>query len=197
MRTNVSAVDPSEPFVEAARARHPDVEVELAAAEKLPFANDTFDAALAQLVVHFMRDPVGGIAEMKRVTREGGVVAACVWDHGGGRGPLSPLWNAARELDPSVDGERNLVGSNEGDLTRVFDAAGISAVEETALAVSVEHPTFDEWWEPFTLGVGPAGAYVAALPDAKRSELRELCRASFPGEPFVLAANAWTAVGRA
>src|SRR4051794_25572047 len=77
----VSAVDPSEPFVAAARERHPDVDVQLAAAEQLPFPDASFDASLAQLVVQFMADPAAGIAEMRRVTREGGVVAACVWDH--------------------------------------------------------------------------------------------------------------------
>jgi ubiquinone/menaquinone biosynthesis C-methylase UbiE len=79
----VSAVDPSEPFVAAARERHPGVTVERAAAEQLPFGVGAFDAALAQLVVHFMTDPVAGLREMARVTREGGVVAACVWDLAG------------------------------------------------------------------------------------------------------------------
>src|SRR5450631_1326836 len=85
----VSAVDPSEPFVAAARVRNPGVEVLWASAEQLPFPDRSFDAALAQLVVHFMTDPVAGLAEMARVTRPDGVVAACVWDHGGGQGPLS------------------------------------------------------------------------------------------------------------
>ena len=110
-----------------------------------------------------MADPVAGLAEMRRVTRPGGVVAACVWDHAGGRGPLSPFWQAAHELDPAVTGESELPGSRQADLTRLFEAAGLSDVEETALTVRVEHPTFEEWWEPFTLGVGPAGAYVAKL----------------------------------
>ena len=100
----VVAVDPSEPFVVAARERHPDVRVERAAAEQLPFDDREFDASLAQLVVHFMTDPVAGLREMRRVTRELGVVAACVWDHDGGQGPLSVFWEAAHELDPDVDG---------------------------------------------------------------------------------------------
>ena len=88
----VAAVDPSEPFVAAARARYPGVDVQQASAEKLPFPDGSFDAALAQLVVHFMSDPVAGLAEMARVTRRDGVVAACVWDHAGGQGPLSLFW---------------------------------------------------------------------------------------------------------
>jgi len=90
----VAAVDPSEPFVAATRKRHPGVDVRRSPAEHLPFPNGTFDAALAQLVVHFMNDPVAGLAEMRRVTRRNGVVAACVWDHGGGMGPLRIFWDA-------------------------------------------------------------------------------------------------------
>jgi SAM-dependent methyltransferase len=192
---NVAAVDPSEPFVAAARARNPGVDVRQAPAEQLPFQNDSFHAALAQLVVHFMSDPAAGVAEMRRVTREGGVVAACVWDHGGGRGPLSPLWDAARELEPQVEGEARLVGSCEGDLAQLFRDAGLREVAETALTVSVEHPTFEEWWKPFTLGVGPAGAYVAGLPRDRQTKLRDACRAAFPDPPFVITAQAWAARG--
>jgi SAM-dependent methyltransferase len=191
----VSAVDPSEPFVAAARARNPDVDVQQASAEELPFADHAFDAALAQLVVHFMSDPAAGLAEMKRVTRPDGVVAACVWDHAGGRGPLSPLWDAARELDPGVRDESRLAGAREGDLRRLFESAGLREVEETALSVGVEHPTFDEWWEPFTLGVGPAGSHVAGLGPEAREQLRERCRARLPDAPFAVEARAWTALG--
>ncbi len=192
---SVSAVDPSESFVAAARARHPDVDIHQESAERLSYPDDTFDASLAQLVVHFMSDPVAGLTEMRRVTRPGGRVAACVWDHAGGTGPLSPLWDAARELDPAVTDESQLAGAREGDLTRLFGAAGLSEITETALVVRVEHPTFDEWWEPFTLGVGPAGVYVARLDAEHRSALRDQCRAQLPEAPFVLAAQAWTALG--
>src|ERR1043165_7313779 len=98
----VAAVDPSESFVAAARERHPGVEVVRASAEKLPFPARTFDATLAQLVVHFMPDPIRGLGEMARVTRRDGVLAACVWDHAD-QGPLSLFWRAARALDPEVD----------------------------------------------------------------------------------------------
>jgi SAM-dependent methyltransferase len=194
---SVAAVDPSESFVAAARARLPEVDVRQSSAEQLPFGDDEFDAALAQLVVHFMSDPVGGLREMRRVTRPGGVVAACVWDHAGGRGPLSPLWEAAHALDPNVRDESELPGARHGDLERLFEAAGLGDVEETALVVRVEHPTFEEWWEPFTLGVGPAGAYVAALAPDSQAALREQCRAALPEAPFVLESQAWTARGLA
>ena len=124
-------------------------------------------------------------------------MVACVWDHGGGQGPLSPLWDAARVLEPKVEGESLRTGTSEGELERLFESVGLADVVETALSVSVEHPTFEEWWEPFTLGVGPAGVYVAGLDPEHRDELRERCRATLPPAPFVLTARAWTAFGRA
>jgi SAM-dependent methyltransferase len=193
----VTAVDPSEPFVAAARERHPGVTVELAPAEQLPFADDSFDAALAQLVVHFMTDPVAGLVEMARVTRSGGVVAACVWDLAGGRAPLSPFWDAAHQLDDAVMDESALAGARAGHLMELFEAAGLREVEETSHSVSIEHPSFEDWWEPFTLGVGPAGAYAAGLAPERQAELRERCREQFPEPPFVLTASAWAARGLA
>jgi SAM-dependent methyltransferase len=192
----VSAVDPSEPFVAAARERHLGVDVQCATAEKLPYGDDTFDAALAQLVVHFMADPVAGLGELARVTRDGGVVAACVWDHGGRHGPLSPFWEAARWLDADVEDESRLAGAREGHLAMLFAEAGLCDVEEGTLSVSVEHPSFDEWWEPFTLGVGPAGAHVARLDPEQQARLRDACRELLPPAPFVLTARAWAARGR-
>jgi len=192
----VTAVDPSESFVTAAAARYPEVDVRRATAEQLPFEDRTFDATVAQLVVHFMRDPVTGLREMARVTIQGGVVAACVWDHGGGEGPLSRFWNAARELDREVDDESQLAGAREGHLGELFSAAGLDAIEETALSITIEHPSFDEWWEPFTLGVGPAGVHVAGLDPAARDALRERCRERLPSAPFSVTARAWAARGR-
>jgi SAM-dependent methyltransferase len=192
---SVSAVDPSETFVAAARDRHPGVDVRLASAEQLPFADEAFDGALAQLVVHFMADPRGGLSEMVRVTRPDGVVAACVWDHAGGQGPLSRFWDVARELDPDVEDESRLAGAREGALAQLFHGAGLREIEETALTISVEHPSFDDWWEPFTLGVGPAGSYTAALDAPRQAQLRERCRETLPAAPFVLRAQAWAARG--
>lgn len=192
----VTAVDPSESFVEAARERLPGLRVEQASAEHLPFPDDSFDATIAQLVVHFMSDPVAGLAEMARVTRPGGVVAACVWDHAGGESPLSPFWDAARVLVPDVDDESGLAGARKGHLRELFEAARLNEVEETALTVAVEHPTFENWWERFTLGVGPAGAFTAGLDPGRLTELRELCRARLPTAPFTIAARAWAARGR-
>jgi SAM-dependent methyltransferase len=191
----VSAADPSEPFVAAARERYPGVSVRRAAAEQLPFGDRAFDAALAQLVVHFMADPVVGLREMARVTRKHGVVAACVWDHAGGQGPLSLFWEAARELDSDVADESQLAGVREGHLAELFEAAGLHGIAETALTVDVEHPSFEEWWEPFTLGVGPAGVYAAGLDATRQARLRELCRDMLPAAPFAVRSRAWAARG--
>jgi SAM-dependent methyltransferase len=193
----VSAVDPSEPFVAALREHLPEVDVRRSPAEQLPFEDESFDTVLAQLVVHFMSDPVAGLREMARVAREGSVVAASVWDHGGGHGPLSTYWAAVRELDPANPGEGALAGATAGDLTRLFATAGMGEVEEDALTVRVEHSTFEEWWEPYTLGVGPAGAYVAGLEPERRDELRERCRGLLPEPPFVIESRAWAARVRA
>jgi SAM-dependent methyltransferase len=194
--SRVAAVDPSESFIAALQERHPDVDAQQASAEDLPYGDDDFDTALAQLVVHFMRDPVRGLGEMGRVTRAGGVVAASVWDHGGGHGPLSTYWVAVHALDPDVPDESQLAGATRGDLTRLFEAAGLRGVEELPLQVSVEHRTFDDWWEPYTLGVGPAGAYVASLDDERREQLRARCEELLPEAPFVLTAQAWAARAR-
>jgi SAM-dependent methyltransferase len=191
----VAAVDPSESFVIAARERHPGADVRRAAAEELPFPDAEFDVALAQLVVHFMADPIAGLREMARVTCPGGVLAACVWDHAGRRGPLSLFWTAVRQLDPAAQDESELAGARAGHLAELFEAAGLHDVEDTDLAARVEYPSFEDWWEPFTLGVGPAGAYVAGLDAVRREELKERCRKLAPVAPFTLEAIAWAARG--
>jgi SAM-dependent methyltransferase len=193
----VAAVDPSESFVAAARERHPGVEVLQASAERLPFPPLTFDATVAQLVVHFMADPIRGLAEMARVTRREGVVAACVWDHGSDQGPLSLFWREAHQLDPEVDDESQLPGVREGHLAWLFEAARLHDIEATVLWVSLEHATFEAWWEPFTTGVGPAGSYLASLSADRQAELRDACRTAIPSTPFVVTARAWTARGLA
>lgn len=192
---SVVAVDPSESFVMAALDRHPGVTVLQASAADLPFADDFFDAALAQLVVHFMPDPVAGLTEMRRVTRSGGAVAACVWDFGAGMGPLGPFWQAALELDPTAAAEAHLPGTREGHLAELFEQAGLRDVTPAELWVALEHPTFDAWWAPFTESVGPAGAYVASLPPDGQAALRDRCRALLPEAPFTITARAWAARG--
>ena len=193
---SVAAADPSPPFVEANRERHPGVDVQLAGAEDMPFADNAFDAALAQLVVQFMTDPVAGLGEMARVTKPGGVVAACVWDYGTGRSPLSTIWAAAIEADPSVEGEGDRVGVARGQLAEVFAQAGLDAVVESEVAVTVEHESFEAWWEPMTFGVGPAGAWLARQTPDVQERVRERCRVMYPDAPGMRTAVAWAARGR-
>jgi SAM-dependent methyltransferase len=193
----VAAVDPSAPFVEATRERFPGVDVRQGSAEALPFADASFDVALTQLVVHFMADPVAGLTEMRRVTRPGGVVTASVWDHAGGQGPLGLFWRVARSLDPGVRDESALAGAREGHLAVLFDEAGLRSIKSSSLVADLEHPSFESWWEPFTRGVGPAGAYVATLTPEAQLVLRERCRAELGNGPFVIPARAWAARGMA
>jgi SAM-dependent methyltransferase len=194
---NVAAVDPSEPFVAAARSRYPGVDVQQGSAEQLPYEDASFDAALAQLVVHFMSDPVAGLREMKRVTSPGGAVVACVWDHVGERTPLGVFWKAARDLEPGVYDESSLAGAREGHLGELFASAGLTSIEETTVEASMWFQTFDEWWEPFTLGVGPAGAYAQTLDQPARERLRARCEELLPAAPFTVSTAAWAARGTA
>ena len=180
----------------AVSARLPGVDVRRATAEQLPFPDHVFDGALAQLVIHFMTDPVAGLREMGRVTRPGGIVAACVWDHAGGRGPLTAFWSAVRELDPAADDESHLAGTREGHLARLFAQAGLGRAETATLTVQVRHASFEQWWERFTLGVGPAGTYVASLTPDGRAALREHCRRQLPAGPVDISATAWAVTSR-
>jgi SAM-dependent methyltransferase len=195
--SKVAAVDPSASFVDAVRARLPGLEVGRAAAERLPFDDHAFDAAVAQLVVHFMADPVAGLAEMRRVTRRDGVVAACVWDYAGGRGPLGVFWDAAQAIRPDAPGESALAGTREGHLAALFKAAGVREVTATSLSVSIAYASFEEWWAPFTRGAGPAGTYVATLDPDERAALRHECRRRLPTTPIVVSATAWGVRGLA
>ncbi|SFC95451.1 Methyltransferase domain-containing protein [Nocardioides terrae] len=186
----VHAVDPSAAFVAELRRRLPGVDVHQAAAERLPFGDGTFGAAYAQLVVHFMTDPVAGLAEMGRVVRRGGTVAACVWDFAEGS-PIGPFWDAARAADPDAPTETRRPGTRRGELTRFAAEAGLDEIVEGSIEVVVPMGSFEEWWKPFTLGVGPAGDYVARLSPAVRTALRDSCRARLPEPPFDVTARAW------
>jgi SAM-dependent methyltransferase len=168
-----------------------------ASAEALPFASGVFDAALAQLVVHFMRDPVAGLREMARVTRRNGVIAACVWDYGGSRGPLGPFWEVVQSIDPSSEDEAALPGARRGHLAQLFFAAGIVGIDEPTISAQRQFGAFDEWWEPFTLGVGPGGAYVSRLDVGRATELRERCRSMLSRSDFEITAHAWAVRGKA
>lgn len=196
-RSGVSAIDPSESFVVAVRGRLPGIDARKGSAEAVPFPDAAFDCAAAQLVVQLMADPAAGIAEMARVTRPGGIVAATVWDFAGETAPVSAFWRAAREVDASPPRGTEQAGGSRECLTGLLRAAkGLAEVESTVLSVSLEFGSFEEWWHPFTLGVGPPGAYLASLDSGSGARLKEACARQFPQGPFTLTVRAWAARGR-
>ena len=139
---------------------------------------------------------MSGLREMARVVTPGGVVAACGWDHAGGGGPLETFWAAVRSLDATAPDESGLAGTREGHLGELARAAGLRDVEEDRLTVTVGFASFDDWWEPYTLGVGPAGVHVGALDADRREELRQRCRELLPDAPFDVTASAWAVRAR-
>lgn len=193
----VAAADPSEPFVAECRVRVPGADVRVGPAEALPFGDDTFDCALAQLVFHFVSDQAAGVAEMARVTRSGGRVAACVWDFTGGMTMIRAYWDAALEVDPDAPDEVARFGGRSGELASLWRDAGLRDVADGSLAVSSQYQDFDELWESFLGGVGPVGAHAAALDESRRGALREALhrRLGSPEGPFELSARAWYALG--
>jgi SAM-dependent methyltransferase len=199
---NVAAVEPSEPFVAALSVRFPAADVRAGAAELLPFEEGVFDAVLAQLVVNFMADPEQGVAEMRRVAREGGAIAAAVWDYGGRMTLLTTFWAAAADLDPAAtdthDERSRMRFGGEGALGELWRGVGLRQVEDGEIVVAASYESFDDLWEPFTKGVGPAGAYASSLDREGQAELREEFgrRLGSPEGPFELEARAWYAVGR-
>ena len=195
---HVTALDPSESFVEECRRRHPDVDVRLGRAEKLPYPDGSFDAALAQLVLHFVSDPEAAAGETKRVVRSGGLVAASVWDFTEGMRMLRVFWDAARAVQPTAPDEQRRRFTREGEIADLFRAAGLADVTGGALDLGVRYEDFDDLWAPFLTATGPAGAFVASLDDESRARLREEMRERLgsPDGSFTLTARAWYATGR-
>jgi SAM-dependent methyltransferase len=199
----VSAADPSEPFVETARARLPGVEIVVSGAEALPFPDSAFDTALSQLVVNFMQDAEAGVREMARVTRPGGVVASCVWDYSGGMKFLRAFWDAAREVDPeraAVADEAGIMRwCGEGELAELWRDAGLRDVRFGSIESSASYADFEDLWAPLPTGIAPSGAFTKSLDDERRAALHDAFRERLGvGEgPFELTARAWAAAGTA
>jgi ubiquinone/menaquinone biosynthesis C-methylase UbiE len=197
---NVTGIDPSEPFVEAARARVPGTRVLVGSAEALPFEDGEFDATLSQLVVNFLTDPEQGLREMSRVTK--GVVAGCVWDYGGGMTMLRDFWEAAAALDPEGAGPLmesfTMRFARPEELEALWREAGLEEVDLGSIDVEAGYDDFDDLWAPFPTGVGPAGAYAASLDAEGQAALREEFerRLGRPEGPFTISARAWAAVGK-
>src|SRR5690606_22167633 len=190
----VAAVDPTPAFADAVHARLPDVDVRVADAEALPFPVASFDVALAQLVVHFMTDPDRGVAEMARVTRPGGVIAACTWDVEHDRAPHAVFLRATREVRGSAPAPLR-AGTRGGDPAAVLQQAGCRDVTETTLTVEVVVPSFDEWWDAFAFGIGSSATQLAGLDAAGVAAVRARALDLTGPAPFTVSATAWAGRG--
>ncbi len=200
---SIAAVDPSEQFASACAERHPEADVRVAPAEELPFEDGSFDAVLSQLVINFLPDPGVGLTEMRRVAKQGGILAASVWDYTDGMTMLRSFWNAAVTTDPEgagpLDEARRMKPSTPDALTELWEATGLLETAVDAITVSGTYENFEDLWHPFTLGVGPAGSYCASLSAERQARLAEAYRRSLgsPDGPFELSARAWLVRGRA
>lgn len=192
----VAAIDPAEGFVAAVRDRLPGVDAHVASAEDLPFDADAFDATLSELVVHFLSDPDAAFAEMVRVTRAGGVVAACVWDFENDRAPHSAFLRAVRESTDRAPAPHR-AGTFRGDLAARLTAAGCRDVVETELTVTEGHSGFDAWWEVHALGIGSTARMLDGLDAASVERVRRRAREIVGNGPITTVATAWAARGTA
>jgi SAM-dependent methyltransferase len=200
----VLGVDPSPAYVRAATDRARDdgrARFVRGTAGRLPLREGGADAALALLVLNFVPDPASAVAEMARATRPGGVLGAAVWDYGVGMQPLRLFWDAAARVDPSTRGqdEGSMPLAGAGELADAWRSHGLRDVRDGALEVRRRYGTFDDYWQPFLLATGPAGAHVASLGEAERIALRAELESRLGPGPFDLTARAWwvrgTAVG--
>ncbi|GEL94425.1 SAM-dependent methyltransferase [Cellulomonas composti] len=195
----VHAIDPTVPFVEAVRERLPGVDVRLGAAESLPYDDDAFDLVVANLVVPFMADPAAGIGQMRRVARPGASVVVTVWDHVHDRGAASMFWRAVRDVVPQPEavGEGILMAAIESRLEALCEEGGLRGLRTSDVTVTLGFDSFEQWWDPFELSVGPAGDYYAGLDDELRVAVRARAAELFGPGPFDVAATARVVVGTA
>ena len=191
-RADVAAADPSSPFVAALQQRLPTIAVHAAPAEQLPWPDERFDAALAQLVVAFMKDAPAGVREMRRVVRPGGTVAVCMWDREG----MEMLAAVARTQAAVGSGapttEARTMYRTREEIEGLF-ADGFSDVTTELLEVESQYSGFDEFWGALNGGAGPAGVWVLSLDADQRDRAREeLCaQVGNPSGAFVLKGRAW------
>jgi ubiquinone/menaquinone biosynthesis C-methylase UbiE len=199
----VVGIDPSAGFIAyAQKDAGPRARFEAGDAQALKFADGSFDAAMALLVLNFVPDHAKAAAEMRRVTRPGGTVSACVWDYDAGMQMLRYFWDEVIALDPAMEpkDERHMKLSRQGQLGELWRKAGLTNVEERPLTIDQRYASFHDYWESFLRGAGPGGAYVVSLPEAKRQELERRMRARLlkngQDGPFTLKARAWCVKGQ-
>jgi SAM-dependent methyltransferase len=190
----VTGIEPAAAYVRYAQERL-DGHFEVGDAMALPFADDSFDRTLAMLVLNFVPDPAAALQQMIRVTRPGGVVAAAVWDYGEGMQMLRTFWDAAVALDPAAAprDERHMPLCARGALTGQWRTHGLRDVDEQPLTIDMAFESFDDYWQPFLGGQGPAGVYVSSLAESARHALESRLRARF--DDLTMCARAWAVRG--
>ena len=196
-RCVVVGIDPSPGYVAYAKAHcSRNCEFEIGDAQKLGFPDASFDACVSLLVFNFIPDPAKALAELRRVTRPGGPVAAAVWDYSDGMRMLRTFFDTAAELNPAavaID-EKHMPLCRQGDLGQLWRSGGLRGVEEKSLDFEMRFQSFDDYWRPFLEGTGPAGRYVAGLDAAQRKALEDRLRQRLPA-PIRLPARAWAVRG--
>ena len=203
--SEIAAIDYSPVFVEAATRRNTDPRIKIRQADAcaLPFEDDTFDHALALLVLHFVPEAGEAVAQMRRVVRPGGVVAAAVWDHLGGMPGMRMMVDTVAALS---EGGRQLRSRyffqpmmQPGELKRTFVEQGLLGVTETQLLIRMDYQNFDDYWSPIAAGEGPLGKYMATLDPAERARMdaavRDAYEAGRPDGPRSFANVAWACRG--
>ncbi len=195
--SQVAAVDPSEPFVAACRARVPGADVRLASGEALPFADRSFGAALSQLVLSFVKDADRMVAEMARVVRESGVVATCTFE-ANGFALARTFWEAALRLDRGAPDDARIPFRRMQELLDLWGRAGLRDVRRGVIDLEAAYSGFDDFWAPFAHGIGPAGGYLVAQPEERRIAIRDACFEILgrPAGPFSLPARVLAIRGR-
>lgn len=195
----VTGIDISPAYVAAAHAAAADGRVSFAVgdAQRLNFPRAAFDAAASLLAFNFIPAPRLALAELRRVVRPAGIIAAAVWDYSAGMQMLRVFWDAAMALDPAAANrdERHMPLCRAGELRALWQAAGMGDVAEAGLEAPARFESFDDFWSPFLLGQGPAGAYAASLPAAGLARLRDELARRLPRAPFTLRARVWAVRG--
>ncbi len=200
----IVGIDLAEPYVELARARlggDSRLRIDQGDACALPYRDDEFDRAMALLSLQFVPQPELALAELRRVVRPGGVVAAAVWDGFGGVPHLRMLWDTAAALDPADKGARRLFRPlyGAGELAELWRAQGLRAVEDTSLVIRLDFVDFEDYWRPFLSGDGPPGQYVMGLSEPARDRLEAHLRRAYesnrPDGPRSFVAVAWACRG--